>query len=121
MLHKCYTVSRSFIGETNGSVSRIWIVFRRGIVSKLTSAAEFLTHRQKLRSLDKTFQDTIKSSSTPNYYFSSKHYFHQFNFYFRSHHFRQQTFKLSKNSLHEFKFYFFQGSIIFINSIGLST
>src|SRR6218665_1488755 len=60
MLHKCYTVSRSLIGETNGSISKSWIAFPRRIVSELTSAAEFLTHRQNV--LNKTSQDTIKEA-----------------------------------------------------------
>ena len=38
VMHKCYSVSRNSIDENNESVSRSWIVFRRGIVEKLTSA-----------------------------------------------------------------------------------
>ena len=40
MMHKCYSVSRSSIDENNDSISRSWIIFRHGIVAKLTSAAE---------------------------------------------------------------------------------
>src|SRR6218665_2996270 len=40
-MRKCYSVSRSPIDENNDSVSKSWIVFRHGIVAKLTSAAEF--------------------------------------------------------------------------------
>jgi len=40
---KCRNVSRprSSIDENNENVSRSWIVFRNGIVAKLTSAEEF--------------------------------------------------------------------------------
>jgi len=41
MMHKCYSVCRSTIDENNDSVSKSWIVFRHGIVAKLTSSAEF--------------------------------------------------------------------------------
>jgi len=37
----CQSVSRSCIDENNDNGSRSWIVFRHGIVAKLTSAAEF--------------------------------------------------------------------------------
>ena len=40
-MHKCYSVCRSPNDENNDSVSKSWIVFRHGIVAKLTSAAEF--------------------------------------------------------------------------------
>jgi len=41
MMHKCYIVglSRRLIDESNDSVSKSWIVYRHGIVAKLTSAA----------------------------------------------------------------------------------
>jgi len=42
MMRKCFSVCRSLIDENNESVSRSWIVFRHGIVAKLTFAAEFL-------------------------------------------------------------------------------
>ena len=41
MMHKCYGVSRSSNDKNNDSVGKIWIVFRHGIVAKLTSVAEF--------------------------------------------------------------------------------
>jgi len=41
MMRKCCSVRRSPIDENNYSVSKSWIVFRRGIVAKLASAAEF--------------------------------------------------------------------------------
>jgi len=41
MMHKCYSVSRSPIDENNDSVSKSWIVFRHGIVAKLTFGTEF--------------------------------------------------------------------------------
>jgi len=41
MMHKCYIITRSPIDENNDSVSESWIVFRHGIVAKLTSVAEF--------------------------------------------------------------------------------
>jgi len=34
MMHKCYSVSRSPIDENNDTVSKIWIVYRHGIVAK---------------------------------------------------------------------------------------
>jgi len=43
MMQKCYSVKRSSIDENNESVSRSWIVFCYGIVTKLTSAVEFST------------------------------------------------------------------------------
>jgi len=41
MMRKFYSVRRSPIDENNDCVSKSWIVFRHGIVVKLTSAAEF--------------------------------------------------------------------------------
>ena len=38
---KCYSVNRRPIDENNESIRIRWIVFRHGIVTKLTSAAEF--------------------------------------------------------------------------------
>jgi len=38
---KCYSVSRSSIDEINENISRSWIVFRHGIVAKLTFVAVF--------------------------------------------------------------------------------
>jgi len=40
-MHKCYSVSRSPIDENNDIVSKSWIIYRHGIVAKLTSAAVF--------------------------------------------------------------------------------
>jgi len=44
MMRKCYSASRSQIDENNDIVSKSWIVYRHGIVAKLTSAAEDLGH-----------------------------------------------------------------------------
>jgi len=43
MMRKCYSVNRSSTDESrpNESGRRNWIVFRHGILAKLTSAAEF--------------------------------------------------------------------------------
>jgi len=41
MMRKCYCVSRSPEDENKDNVSKSWIVFRHGIVAKLTCGAEF--------------------------------------------------------------------------------
>jgi len=40
MMRECYSVGRSLIDESNGSVGSRWIVFHHGIVAKTTSVAE---------------------------------------------------------------------------------
>jgi len=41
MIHKYFSVSRSLIDEINYIVSESWVVYRHGIVVKLTSATVF--------------------------------------------------------------------------------
>jgi len=48
MMRKCYSVNSS-IDENNESVSRSWIVFRHGIVAKVT-----FSHLQFMRRPDDT-------------------------------------------------------------------
>jgi len=62
MMRKCFSVSRSLIDESNDSVGRGWIVFRHGILAKLTSAAEIqLLFKQR-------------SFSSPSFYFAENYF-----------------------------------------------
>ena len=69
MMRKCYNVNRSSIDESNESVRRNWIVFRHGIVTILTSAAEYLGKYEKLWRLKRIIQLLNKSLETYHNYF----------------------------------------------------